>query len=730
MDFSKYSFLNRCLVRIPFFSFNDLQLIKESEKIINHPAFREALYITSNSLYDELYNKHQRDERTIMSMLRYYVRACTRSTPYGLFAGCSLASVEGEFSSIEVGREESYESYSRIDMNVLCEIIRSLDSDLRLRKELKYHVNSSLYRMQNIIRYIEYNVVEQKRKYVFSEVECDLYLDAIIDATSKAPLSIKEMVVLLADLGIDTEESNCYINSLIDEQILVSNLEPSVVGSDLLHQLYSNMPMDYDIRDDVRLLIELMTLCNHSKIGDRIGLYNEISKTIHDHFQYENTIPFHVDCKISVNRAVIGANITDTIKKGFYALGHLSRHQDNEDLKEFKERFYARYEEQEVLLPIALDPQIGVGFGKWTSAYGDMDCIIKGVVLPQKILKHHNELDNEVQGLLIKKYEDYLKNHKTIIQLSDDDLAALPNRNNEDVPSLLSAMVQVINVNDDKAESEIYMNGFGGSGISRLFSRFSYLDNEVNEFVKEMNDIQSKKYKDFIPAEIIHLPEDRIGNIQMHPVQRKYGIAYFSNTDLADSDIELIPINDILVSVPYGKRIRLRSMKYKKEIMPFLSTAHNYSGGLPIYLFLCALQNQYCRYYEFRWGEYFSNKVFLPQVRYDNVILSRARWLVRINDIIGTSKYKSGSIDLGIVYDWRRKNNIPNEIEIVEGDNRLYIDFRDGQLTKVFINYLSARKTLTIEEFLFTNTSIPLVKRGKNWFVNELIVCANKENDE
>ena len=97
--------------------------------------------------------------------------------------------------------------------------------------------------------------------------------------------------------------------------------------------------------------------------------------------------------------------------------------------------------------------------------------------------------------------------------------------------------------------------------------------------------------KECVVAEIAHVPEVRTGNILSRPHLREYEISYLTNTTLDDDHV--IPVNDLMVSVS-NNRVVLRSKRLKKEIVPRLTTAHNFSKGTPVYRFLCELQNQGC----------------------------------------------------------------------------------------------------------------------------------------
>lgn len=269
------------------------------------------------------------------------------------------------------------------------------------------------------------------------------------------------------------------------------------------------------------------------------------------------------------------------------------------------------------------------------------------------------------------------------------------------------------------------MEGAYGTSAANLLSRFEYLDDDLKKIINEITKTEEEFYPDQIVAEIVHLPEDRIGNIQMHPQNRKYEIDYMSNPYYLSQGVVSIGIEDIMVSVPLGKKIVLRSKKYNKRIIPRLTTAHNFSNGLPIYYFLSTVQHQNERSMHFSWGNYFDSKFFLPRVTYDNIILSSAKWYFTYNDL---PESKTQPFDN--FYDdytkWRKLKKIPDIVLIVEFDNKLLVDFTNKVTTKLFINNLKKKGECHLEEFLFHSIKDPLVRRGDDYFTNELILCLSK----
>ena len=82
-----YQFFKSFLFRSPFFSFNALPYFATKQ---HSSVFREMLQIATPDL-SEVVEKGANNVQ--LAAFRYYERACTRPTPFGLFAGCSVGTV-------------------------------------------------------------------------------------------------------------------------------------------------------------------------------------------------------------------------------------------------------------------------------------------------------------------------------------------------------------------------------------------------------------------------------------------------------------------------------------------------------------------------------------------------------------------------------------------------------------------------------------------------------------
>jgi len=175
----------------------------------------------------------------------------------------------------------------------------------------------------------------------------------------------------------------------------------------------------------------------------------------------------------------------------------------------------------------------------------------------------------------------------------------------------------------------------------------------------------------------------------------------------------------------------LRSKKLNKEIIPRLSTAHNYSfNALPVYRFLCDLQTQNIKSdVGFNWGPLANEYSFLPRVIYKNLILSFASWKVKKEEIKDFLKIENDEELISKINEWRRKNNIPAYITLEDGDNELFINLENALMVRTLFSVIKNRDEFQIQEFLF-DPETAVVKSEEGSFNNQFIFAFYKEKNK
>ena len=722
-----YNIFNRYCLRTPLLSFSFLQDIYKKNSIededyfelLKNKLFVEAIFLASPELHTQIKKwesgalKEQRKiEKLKISVLKYATRISTRCTPFGLFASCGI----GEFSKetdIELNPIQDYKRITRFDMSFLSLLVTELLKDEGIKSQLRFYPNTSLYKVGNHYRYIEYTLKNNRRKYAIEGVTHSEYLENVLNFANQGK-TILELARFLSNEEVAFEEADSFINELLKNQILVSEIELKVTGKDFFSDLMQRLSNQSEIREElVNLQLHLNTL--DEKFGNSTKSYDEIIE------KAKKSIPtlnkkhlLQTDSFTSYKNNTLEFKTKKQLKKAFKVFNKISSTHPNSNLEEFKRGFRKRYEDKEMPLHLVLDKEIGIGYGikQSTGGYLIDDLVFGGT--PQK---NKNISWSGMDVLLFDKYAEAVKNSDYSIVLKEEDFVGFQ-ENWKDLPDTFSGIAELYASNDG---DKIFFNGISGSSATSLLGRFGHGNDEVLNHINEIVSVEDVLSTNNILAEIVHLPEARTGNVLQRPAMRKYEIPYLGNASVAKSC--QIPIDDILVSMS-GNRIVLKSKKLQKEILPRLGNAHNFRGStLPLYHFLCELQTDNKRgSIGFHWNSIFLGKPFLPRVTFQNVIFSKAQWNIKSTEIKDLYRSKE---PMEVIEMWRNKYRIPQYVALVEGDNKLLINLKNRTSIEMLIETIKKKKHFILEEFLFGEKEI--VNSGWKPFCNQFVISFYNE---
>src|SRR5690606_15237595 len=96
---------------------------------------------------------------------------------------------------------------------------------------LAYRPNTGLYRAAGQLRYMEARATAAGRSYALVAVEPDEYLEAVLErARAGARPDALAAVLVARDPELELADARAFVDTLIDRQILVPELEPAVTG--------------------------------------------------------------------------------------------------------------------------------------------------------------------------------------------------------------------------------------------------------------------------------------------------------------------------------------------------------------------------------------------------------------------------------------------------------------------------------------------------------------------
>lgn len=692
-------------------------------------SMEEGIHISSASFWSEFQRiselSPKEQDKLRLTFAKYWIRSCSRATPYGTFAGSKLIGITDEETEIVLDDIEFHDKKIRLDMNFFSGLISHILHIEEIQKQLKFFPNNTIYEIGSTYRYVEYSIRNNDRSYELVAIDKSEVITEIIQYSKKGA-SIDQLIELVMGLTNENHHDvNIFIHSLINSQVLISELEPAVTGKDPFDYLIEKLSILNVTGDLLDRLVKIREKLNNPIKG--VAYFKEIE----DELLQLNISPelpqniFQLDMFLALNKKSINKKILTKITSQVEELFSLSVPIKNPELQSFITRFYSRFEEMEVPLSLALDSELGLGYARITdSAVGNDDLIESLKIAEAESLKTIEV--SYIQDYILNKYHNYLKDKSENIVLTEEELKSFSHRvSNYDFPNSMSIMGALMKNGNELNENNFTFDLFmiSGPSAANLLGRFASGDNEINTLTREILLEEESENPEAIYAEIVHLPQARVGNIILRPLFREFEIPYVG---LSGAPVgKQVPIDDLLVSIRNGK-VFLRSKKNNRQIIPRLTSAHGFSNGsLPVYKFLCDLQFQGLVVpFMWDWAQISRTKHF-PRVIYKNLIIRKAQW--RIDEVDFKDAEKHNDIK-SYIENFRAENKIPRLVVYMEMDNKLLIDFEKKEGIDLLIHYLKRYKSVKLEEFLFNETNCIVTDKNGSLFTNEIIIPVKHKN--
>jgi lantibiotic biosynthesis protein len=710
-------------------------------KTIDHPLIRdlldnklvmEAIYLASPVLYDECMkwkSGHINDPKEIhkisRSLVKYYSRMSSRCTPFGLFSGCTVVNWDNTPSRVTLNNK-SIKRHTRFDMHYLCALSQKLATFPGIKEYLRYFPNNSIYRIGDEVRYIEYKYISGRRIHQISSVPFTPYLHKILQQKEQG-ITITDAIDLLTDNEITPEDAMSFIDELLAAQMLVSELEPAITGDEFIYQVIAVLERIYNdnknegVQEIITILLQANRLLQQidNQEENTAEHYRAIGTCLDKlDIPYDESKLFQTDIIKIAEEGAISLELQNQLLDVLSLLNKLTLQRTNDHIQSFARRFYDRYEDKEMPLLEVLDNESGIGYLERGS--DDHSPLLEGIALPEKKDSEGSIRWGLVEKYLVNKINKAYENRHFSIDIQEQELTLFTNDTWDDLPPSLAVMFRLLDAGTDT----ILLEHACGSSAANVLSRFAHADEAIHHMVCDITAAEQQNDPDVIYAEVIHLPESRVGNILLHPVFRQYEIPYLAQSSL-DKEHQ-IDVSDLVISVKNG-RVQLRSRQMNKQIVPRLSTAHNYGhNALPVYQFLCDIQMQKQRpALSFTWGSLINQYKFLPRVMYKNVILELATWRFLKSDFIHLTTLPDNELQAAL-QQFRKEWNLPRYIVLADGDNEMLVDMEDRIMVKLWLDSVKNRYGMELKEFIYPENTAVTDQNG-HVYCNQLVAALIKE---
>lgn len=680
-------------------------------------SFLEDLYIASNELFSEMMRQGDTlSPKMENTLYKYWSRACTRSTPFGLFSCCSIGKVGGEETRIVVSPPDGIVRTTKLDMNYVCSLVQYLETLPIIKSQLRFFPNDSVYKVGDRIRYVEYYYVKTRRIHQIQEIDASPEILSVLDAAREGK-TIEQLSLLLVSPDVSYSDAEEFVNELVSNQILKSEMEVNVTGEDSLSR---SIEIIRGMKDTAAIVASLTRI--------ESGLESIDKELVHKQDNYERlreeleTFPVEYEDKFLLQTNVfrpcqIGRMSQAVISDIQAALVFLQKFHNNDGqtpLKSFFSAFIDRYEHEAVPLLEVLDGDIGLGYPLDAPRIID-NPLLKGCPIGTAGGRKKQDVSFSAEELLVlRKYtEQSEKGFPEEIVLDDNDVKDQEGANNSEYFETLSVMGQIMG-------DGIYLKSVGGATAASLLGRFFFLDPEIESLIKQI----CLKEQDALPgdtvaAEIVHLPESRIGNISSRPCSREVEVHYLARSGATSE--KSVPVSDLMIQNIEG-RVVLFSKSLQKKIRPVLSNAHNYRFGIPVYRFLCDYQYAYKKsIFSLQLDNLFAAMRYLPRIRYKNVYLQMRSWFLDTETVFGAGVKDPEKARVNVMK-WRKDHSIPDTVIIKEADNTLFLDLNRDVCVDILIEKIRKGGAVIIEETMPPANSGFTVTDGENSYCAEFIV--------
>jgi len=647
----KCSILDNILYRVPQFP-NNATLsdcwdeLKNSIQL-SSVEFYDQIKDVDNSMLDDL------PLSVYKTIWKYFNRAKFRSTPYGTFAGYGVSPLCCGNSAEPLIIDSTSTVHSLIDWPYKNHIPVDME---RLDKENGTLIaNHSYYLIGNSIRYLSHI----DSRFELSEItKEDTILDILKACQTEISLSaLQQKIICIFE---NREQMMEGLGYMVELQLLFTSLHPNSIGKDYFERLgISNHP----------------SLPQYI-IAERKWVSGSLRKT-----QLQD-LPELAEC-----------------------LKRLAVPFKNPSLEKFIAAFKRKFDQQDVPIMIALDPELGIG-------YSDLEQGLRQQTLFAEIIQSGENIpDNKEQGLRSFLCAELMKSDNGVLPVIA--LEKFPaTTQNITLPNTLSVQLS-------DANGLLSIESFGGTTANAMLGRFTMAGSEVSEICKGITAIEKEANPEILFFDISYLAEGNVDNINRRKTIYDLQLSIL-NYNTSSQPLQL---DDLLLSAT-GNALILKSRSLNKRLIPRLSSAYNHNrSDLSVFRLLCDLQSQDLQpNLAYDLSIIVPGLPFYPRVQYRDFIVSRAKWKVDYKDLPDGCKK-----DLPLFRQYLLGLGIRGYFRTGLSDQTLCFDLTGDIDLQVFRDMLKKNSTIYVQEAFIATHPIIHDMNGSPYNSEFIVTLYHKE---
>ncbi|PBC76053.1 thiopeptide-type bacteriocin biosynthesis protein [Streptomyces sp. TLI_235] len=630
------------------------------------PRVLRALAVASPDLLEALRRPgaSTRDAaRAELKLARYLIRMSTRPTPYGAFAGVSLAGW-GDRTTLTV-RNDGDRIRTRPDMGWLTELCLALERDPAVRGESRWTVDT--------------RAVEHHGRLLLSgggpgPVSVRLtgaVREVLRAARHPVPYTELRRYVLERTAG-SPDQVDRLLAQLWQQHLLVTDLRARLTAADPAEDLCRRLTGRAACTREARALAELlgeMAGLDGAPAAQAPARAQEIARRARSLHPVTGPV-FQTDMARPLGGGRVCAAVGESCSLAAELLLRLTPYpHGSPGLAAYRAVFTERYgHDREVPVLEMLDERTGIG--PLEHAHGSYPAVLPGSGVRRA-------------AVLTDLALTALRDRERVVELDDDTVEALrtwdPASAAAPLSLELSAFVAAASPEAvDRGDFLLVVGpNVGASSAGRSLGRFAdLLAPQGAEALRGLGEAEYRGRPDAgQPVEVVYLPENhRMANVVVRPAAHDREIVLDVPPGVPPDRV--VPLDDVLVGVR-GDRFRLRSRNLGTVLRPTAHHMLNAHRAPAVVRFLDAVSRDGApEFTSFDWGPA-AGFPFLPRMQYGRIVLAPARWLLR-PAADGSEGWTSDARTFAAcVSGWRMAWSVPPRLYLTMADNRLLLDLDD-----------------------------------------------------
>ena len=663
-----------------FFSQNDLTNFIEKSVLI---ASRDLSMARERNLQQN----NKKNKARELSFRKFFTRASTRPTPYGLFAGVAL----GEFSGNKVKAplvidERNAILECKVDFSWLSHFIYEMENNPIVYPQLQLRFNNNCYVSGDRLKnphcsnhgFLISETIPTQRNHIRNTP-----LIAYIKQQAQSFISYPALLTRIQNVypNVPREKIVSTINALMENEILLSNLRvPSNCENGLDYVLKILAPMEgIDRQKKALQKIDLLI----KQMNGECSLDQINTETIESTYALMEDLIVRGKEKdlLSINKGLVlqknklSYEIKDHIEKFIEGLTYLQVNAPSQ-LETFKKRFQEEY-----------GSNVEVPF---CSIIDQND--FNGLSYLENPQPPRDEKDRKIKQIVDEKILYCLQSQGEEIFLYQNDFSSLGDIDDTKLPESFDVNFFITKEN---SRYRLWVAPIGGSGAAGdIFNRFGrVLDADLFHQYKENNRDMYDSDREQVMVEIREsCTSGRLSNVNNHENESQYYISLATNDDNSDA-IEL-PLDDLLIGMQYDK-VYVKSKRLGKRCKVRQNCMVNPAMLSEVSQLLMQISADQETSVIARAFQLFQNEyIFLPRISLEGVVVFPKRWNLSSHLFIhGSRESFEESFQM-----LRNKYEIDDIVYLTEMDNRLLLNLNKTYAIDILYKQFQKSESLRLSE--------------------------------